>query len=82
MVASNKLPTGFVSLLIESESGVTEFFMHAFEQDGMFGLRADRACTASGTFRPATPEQLMSAFQLKHWAKQNRTIFEDGRVVY
>ena len=82
MAGSKKLPSGYVSVLIENGSGVTEFFMHASRQDGLIGLRADSARIASGSFRPVTGEQLLSALQLEYWAQQNRTIFEDGRVVY
>ena len=82
MAAPNKIPIGSLSLLIETETGVTEFFLRTSMRDGIVGLRADSARIVSGTFSHATPEQLMSAFQLDYWAKQNSAIFEEGRVVH
>jgi hypothetical protein len=80
MSTSNKLPTNVIRILVETGSGVTEYVLRVFEQDGGIALQTIGVRLASGSFCPVSAEQLQEAFMLRYWADQHREVFADGRV--
>lgn len=82
MAASKDLPRDVVCQLLESEDGVAEVYVRKSEVDGTLVLEAVGVRVVSGSFPDMEAEQLLSAFDLDAWAKQNRSIFETGRVAY
>lgn len=80
MSASKKLPTNAIRMLIETDSGVTEYVLRVVERDGGIALQTLAVRLASGRFCPVSARQLQEAFMLHYWAEQHPAIFEEGRV--